>query len=80
MNMNLAVLVKTGKITSGFRYAMATGNWGVQKSSSQNGVAQALNRMTMGSAIANLRRLHTPICRDGKVPKPRRGTQRALVG
>ena len=35
------------------------------------GVAQILARMTPVAALANMRRINTPINRDGKAPKPR---------
>lgn len=66
-------LITDKRITSGFKYAMATGVWNAQKNglSSQNGVAQVMSRMTALSAQSNLRRVNTPISRDGKCPKPR---------
>jgi len=70
--VNVSDLVSDKKITSGFKYAFATGNWGVQKTpTNQSGIAQMLSRMTAVSAIANLRRINTPINREGKAPKPR---------
>lgn len=70
--VNVSDMVSDKKITSGFKYAFATGNWGVQKApSNQSGIAQMLSRMTAVSAIANLRRINTPINREGKAPKPR---------
>ena len=66
-------LISDKRITSGFKYAMATGVWNAQKNglSSQNGVAQVMSRMTALSAQSNLRRVNTPISREGKCPKPR---------
>ena len=50
----------------------STGNWGVQRSNnSQTGVAQMMSRMTAVAALSNLRRINTPINREGKAPKPR---------
>jgi DNA-directed RNA polymerase II subunit RPB2 len=59
------------KITAGMKYAVSTGNWGIQKQSSQNGVAQVLTRMNYLASISHLRRVNTPINREGKLPKPR---------
>ena len=59
------------KITTGIKYAVSTGNWGIQKQSSQNGVAQILTRMNYLAGISHLRRINTPINREGKLPKPR---------
>jgi DNA-directed RNA polymerase II subunit RPB2 len=52
-------------------YLNRRGNWGIQKQSSQNGVAQMLTRMNYLAAISHLRRVNTPINREGKLPKPR---------
>ena len=69
---NIGDLINHKRISSGFKYAFSTGNWGMQKgSSAQTGVAQIMSRMTPLSAIANLRRINTPINREGKAPKPR---------
>ena len=66
-------VVKSRSVTQGLKYALATGNWGSQKQQ-QNvraGVAQVLNRMTYISATSHMRRMNTPIGREGKVAKPR---------
>ena len=70
---NLNVGVKSSIITNGLRYSLATGNWGEQKKASQSraGVSQVLNRYTYASTLSHLRRLNTPIGRDGKLAKPR---------
>ncbi|CCE65112.1 hypothetical protein TPHA_0J02910 [Tetrapisispora phaffii CBS 4417] len=70
-NMKLAINAKT--ITSGLKYALATGNWGEQKKAmtSRAGVSQVLNRYTYSSTLSHLRRTNTPIGRDGKLAKPR---------
>lgn len=70
-NLNLAV--KSNTITNGLRYSLATGNWGDQKKFMQAraGVSQVLNRYTYASTLSHLRRLNTPIGRDGKLAKPR---------
>ncbi|KAI9217682.1 Rna polymerase II [Blastocladiella britannica] len=65
--------VSEGIITNGMKYALATGNWGDQKKfmESRAGVSQVLNRYTFASTLSHLRRLNTPIGRDGKIAKPR---------
>ena len=70
---NLSLAVKHNIITNGLRYSLATGNWGDQKKASQTraGVSQVLNRYTYASTLSHLRRLNTPIGRDGKLAKPR---------
>ncbi|KAJ3360468.1 DNA-dependent RNA polymerase II, partial [Kappamyces sp. JEL0680] len=70
---NLALAVKSGIITNGLKYSLATGNWGDQKKfmSARAGVSQVLNRYTFASTLSHLRRLNTPIGRDGKLARPR---------
>ena len=69
---NLGDVLSDKKITAGLKYALSTGNWGIMKTAqSQTGVAQMLSRMTSVSATASLRRVNTPINRDGKAAKPR---------
>lgn len=60
------------RITAVFKYVLSTGKWGMSKGgSSQNGVAQVLTRMTPLSTLAHLRRINSPINRDGKLTEPR---------
>ena len=69
---NIAELINNKKITSAFKYAFSTGNWGIQRgNTAQSGVAQMMSRMTSSAAQSNLRRINTPINREGKAPKPR---------
>jgi len=72
-DLNLTMAVKAKTITSGLRYSLATGNWGPQTgaASARAGVAQVLNRLTFASTLSHLRRLNTPIGREGKLAKPR---------
>ena len=58
-------------ITDGLRYSLATGNWGDRKDASRAGVSQVLNRLTYASTLSHLRRLNTPLGREGKQAKPR---------
>jgi DNA-directed RNA polymerase II subunit RPB2 len=60
------------KITSGLRSAFATGNWNVQRQNGTHlGVTQLLNRMSNLAMISHIRRVNTPMCREGKNPKMR---------
>ncbi len=70
---NLTLAVKSNTITNGLKYALATGNWGEQKKAmmSRAGVSQVLNRHTYASTLSHLRRVNTPIGREGKLAKPR---------
>ena len=72
-DFNLTLAVKSKTITSGLRYSLATGNWGEQSKAmmSRAGVSQVLNRYTYASTLSHLRRLNTPIGREGKLAKPR---------
>lgn len=72
-SFNLPYAIKNGVITRGLRYSVATGNWGMQKGGAppKTGVSQVLNRLTYASTLSHLRRMNTPIGREGKQPKPR---------
>ena len=65
-------LLSIKRMTDGFTYALSTGNWGMKKgASTQTGVAQMLSRMNMVAALSHLRRLNTPLKREGKQTRPR---------
>jgi len=72
-DFNIALGIKSSTITQGFRYALATGNWGDQARSmnTRAGVAQVLNRYNFLSTLSHLRRVNTPIEKEGKLAKPR---------
>jgi hypothetical protein len=54
------------------RYSLATGNWGVAGVGEvRPGVSQVLNRLTYASSLSHLRRINSPIGREGKLAKPR---------
>lgn len=54
------------------RYSLATGNWGVVGVGEvRPGVSQVLNRLTYASTLSHLRRINSPIGREGKIAKPR---------
>eukprot|EP01094_Clydonella_sp_ATCC50884_P008296 TRINITY_DN1766_c0_g1_i2.p1 TRINITY_DN1766_c0_g1~~TRINITY_DN1766_c0_g1_i2.p1 ORF type:complete len:1180 (-),score=381.56 TRINITY_DN1766_c0_g1_i2:113-3652(-) len=63
--------VKSEIITQRLRYSLATGNWGASAQASKTGVSQVLNRLTFASTLSHLRRLNTPLGREGKLAKPR---------
>mmetsp|Transcript_30063 Transcript_30063/g.50528 ORF Transcript_30063/g.50528 Transcript_30063/m.50528 type:complete len:928 (-) Transcript_30063:324-3107(-) len=69
--INVAVALRSKTITNGLKYSLATGNWGANKAQAKAGVAQVLNRLTFASTLSHLRRLNTPIGREGKLAKPR---------
>ena len=71
---NVGNLVAGKKLTQAFRFALATGNWGIlsmRGNTAQSGVAQQLGRMTSTSTLSLLRKVSTPISRETKNPKPR---------
>ncbi|KAI8852979.1 DNA-directed RNA polymerase II subunit RPB2 [Chytridium lagenaria] len=72
-NFNIRTAVDANIIKNGLRYSLATGNWGEQSKAMQSkaGVSQVLNRYTFASTLSHLRRLNTPVGRDGKLAKPR---------
>ncbi len=65
--------IKSKSITNDIKYALSTGNWGRQTGGTppKTGVAQQLNRLTFSSGISHLRRVNTPLNREGKQAKPR---------
>ncbi|KAI8614109.1 DNA-dependent RNA polymerase II second largest subunit [Chytriomyces sp. MP71] len=70
---NLRTSIDANILKNGLKYSLATGNWGDQSklSSARAGVSQVLNRYTFASTLSHLRRLNSPIGRDGKLAKPR---------
>ncbi|KAK9918353.1 hypothetical protein WJX75_003429 [Coccomyxa subellipsoidea] len=70
--INLMAAVNKDTITRGLRYSIATGNWGMQGTAGMRaGVSQVLNRLTYASTLSHLRRISSPIGREGKLAKPR---------
>jgi DNA-directed RNA polymerase beta subunit len=78
-SFNLTTAIKQKTITNGIKYSISTGNWGFQTGSTppKIGVSQVLSRLTYISYLSHLRRLNTPINKEGKLSKPRQlhGTQ-----
>ncbi|CAK0786330.1 DNA-dependent RNA polymerase II [Coccomyxa viridis] len=71
-DINVLGAVNKDTITRGLRYSIATGNWGVQGTTGiRPGVSQVLNRLTYASTLSHLRRISSPIGREGKLAKPR---------
>ena len=77
---NVSTLFAGKRITNTFRHAFSTGNWGMTvgnknsttaASSQQTGVAQMISKLSVVSMYSNMRRINTPIAREGKAPKPR---------
>ena len=73
---NVHRFFKQTLIETGLRYALSTGNWGVKSIGSfqniRQGVAQVLNRMSYLSTLSHLRRINTPMEKNGKLVQPRK--------
>lgn len=73
---NVHCFFRTSVIETGLRYALSTGNWGVKSIGSfqniRQGVAQVLNRMSYLSTLSHLRRISTPMEKNGKLVQPRK--------
>ncbi|KAK9805346.1 hypothetical protein WJX73_004503 [Symbiochloris irregularis] len=71
-DFNLTAAIGKETITRGLKYSLATGNWGMQGTAGlRAGVSQVLNRLTYASTLSHLRRINSPIGREGKLAKPR---------
>jgi len=71
-DFNIPMAVKPTTITQRLKYCLSTGNWGAGgKQEVRAGVSQVLNRLTFASTLSHLRRLNSPIGREGKLAKPR---------
>lgn len=68
---NVNHLLKTKIISNGIKYSLSTGNWGVGGQNIRTGVSQVLNRMTYASSLSHMRRVNSPIGKDGKITGPR---------
>ncbi|KAF6156083.1 hypothetical protein GIB67_007458, partial [Kingdonia uniflora] len=70
--VNLFNEIKENIITNGLKYSLATGDWGkANATGTRAGVSQVLDRLTYASTLSHLRRLNSPIGREGKLAKPR---------
>ena len=54
-----------------FHLLFPSGTSQVAGSASKTGVSQVLNRLSFASTLSHLRRLNTPLARDGKLARPR---------
>lgn len=72
ISLSLSYSLKSNIITDGIKYSLATGNWGDRsRAGARTGVSQVLNRLTYASALSHLRRLNTPLAKEGKLAQPR---------
>jgi DNA-directed RNA polymerase beta subunit len=69
---NIYKIIKSSTIENGLKRALATGDFGIKGTKSNKvGVAQVLNRLTYISSLSHLRRINTPIDKNGKLEPPR---------
>lgn len=74
---NIYKIIKFSTITTGLKFALATGNWGIKNNKGKQGIAQVLSRLTYNSSLSHLRRVNTPMEKTSKLVAPRKlhGTQ-----
>ena len=79
--VNIPKLIKPTTITSGLKFSLATGNWGIKNNKTKQGVAQVLNRLTYNATVSHERRINTPIDKTAKLVQPRKlhGTQVGII-
>jgi DNA-directed RNA polymerase II subunit RPB2 len=71
--LNISSLLKSKIITNGLKFSLATGTWGVggTHQNARTGVSQVLNRHSYMSMLSHLRRINSPIGKEGKLTQPR---------
>jgi len=69
---NVHKIFKSNTITTGIKYSMATGNWGLKTSQNKQGISQVLSRLTYNSTLSHLRRVNIPLERNSKLVAPRK--------
>ena len=69
---NILKVIKYATITTGLKFSLATGNWGIKNNKNKQGIAQVLSRLTYNSSLSHLRRVNTPIEKTSKLTQPRK--------
>ena len=71
---NIYKIIKPNTIENGMNRALSTGDFSVKQSSSSSkvGVAQVLNRLTYLATLSHLRRVNTPLEKNGELIAPRK--------
>ena len=71
---NIYKIVKPTTIENGLNRALSTGDFSVRQSNSSSkvGVAQVLNRLTYLGTLSHLRRVNTPLEKNGELVAPRK--------
>ena len=78
---NIYKIIKYSTISTGLKFALATGNWGLKNNNNKQGIAQVLSRLTYNSTLSHLRRVNTPMEKTSKLVAPRKlhGTQMMYI-
>lgn len=65
-------IIKPTIMETSIKYALSTGNWGVKgmAKSTQQGIAQVLQRITYLGTLSHLRRISTPVEKTSKIVDP----------
>ena len=71
-NTNVYKIIKSSTIENGIKRALSTGDFGLKYNTNKVGVAQVVNRMTYTATLSHLRRVNTPIDKNGKLIAPRK--------
>ena len=69
---NVYKIIKMATIERGLKSALSTGDFSLKQNVARAGVAQVLNRLTYAATLSHLRRLNTPVDRNGKMVQPRK--------
>jgi DNA-directed RNA polymerase II subunit RPB2 len=70
---NIYKIVKSSTVENGLKRALSTGDFGIRNTNSNKvGIAQVLNRLTYVASLSHLRRVNTPIDKNGKLVEPRK--------
>jgi DNA-directed RNA polymerase beta subunit/intein/homing endonuclease len=71
---NINKIFNPTSIENGINRALATGDFSVKQSNSNNkvGVAQVLNRLTYAASLSHIRRINTPLDKSGELIAPRK--------
>jgi DNA-directed RNA polymerase II subunit RPB2 len=70
---NICKIIKSTTIENGLKRALSTGDFGVKYTNSNKvGVAQVLNRLNYVSSLSHVKRISTPLDKNGKLIPPRK--------
>ncbi len=72
ISTNISKIIKPTIMETSIKYALSTGNWGVKgmAKSTQQGIAQVLQRITYLGTLSHLRRISTPVEKTSKIVDP----------